>query len=71
MASNPPEKKLDFGEVAEKFPALVAIFLAAQAKVKEAGLDGKVTGAEIGEVIAVVALPMGELVDQLIADAND
>lgn len=65
------EKGLDFGEVADKFPALVAIFLAAQAKVREAQLDGKVTGAEIGGVLGVVAIPLGELVDQLIADAND
>jgi hypothetical protein len=65
------EKSLDFGEIVEKFPALVAIFLTAQAKVKEAQMDGKLTGAELGGVMAVVAVPMGELVDQLIADAND
>lgn len=66
-----PKKGLTPAEIIDKFPSLIAIFNAVVEGVKEAQLDGKVSGEELGTVIGGVLRPLGRLVDEVIVDIND
>jgi hypothetical protein len=71
MSSDPPKGKITWDEIANKFPAVMKLVTDLQAGVAAAQIDGKVTGAEMGDLMAVAAPQVGRLVDEIIADAAD
>jgi hypothetical protein len=72
MSSNPPPKgKLDWDEIQAKFPALVMLFTTVQEAIRDAQVDGKLTGEEYGNITAVAAPQLGRLYDQIAQDLKD
>lgn len=71
MASNPPKGKITWDEIASKFPAVMDLVSAIQNGIAAANADGKLSGEEMGNLLAVVGPKLGKLVDQVIADAAD
>lgn len=71
MASNPPKGKITWDEIANKFPAVMSLVNSIQQAVTAAQVDGKLSGEELGGILAVAGPPLGKLVDEVIADAAD
>lgn len=71
MSSNPPPKKLTFEEILSKFPAVMSLVNSIQTELASAQVDGKLSGEELGKVLAVAGPPLGKLVDEIVADLND
>jgi fumarylacetoacetate (FAA) hydrolase family protein len=58
-------------EIIEKFPEVILLVNTIAKGVKDANLDGKVTGAEMGDLLALVSPKIGRLVDAVIVDLQD
>lgn len=58
-------------EIVAKFPAVIDLVNSIAAAVKQAQTDGKLSGTEIGDLLAMAGPKLGRLVDEVIADLQD
>jgi hypothetical protein len=63
--------KFTITEAVEKFPTVMELINTIADGVEQAELDGKVTGAEMGDLMAIAFPKLGRLVDEIIADCKD
>jgi hypothetical protein len=69
--ADPVKGSFTWDEIIEKFPVVVDIVNTIAKGINDAEIDGKVTGAEMGDLMALVAPKVGRLVDSVIADLAD
>ena len=71
MPPTTPTGTFTWDEIVAKFPVVVELVNSIASGIKEAQLDGKMTGVEIGDLLAMAAPKLGKLVDDVIADLAD